>query len=302
VDHYVYADVIFIENLIMNAIILLCTAKLIKRRYSWLQLIISAGIGAIYAVLSYFPQFKYLFDVFMKVIFSFLMVIIAFTPSSLKDFVRLTGVFYIVSFVFGGASFGLFYFFNGLKQTVNGISYIRDFPIKGLIASIFVAYFVIRYCWDFIQYRIKRERIITEAAIYLDGKNIQVNALLDTGNALTEPISKTPVLVVEYRIIKEILPDEIQRLFEDNIQDFSKIANVMSCSDWVTRFRMIPFNSLGRENGMMIGFKPDEVIIQENNQKYVVRNVIIGIYNRKLSTDDEYSALVHPDLLNNQSQ
>jgi stage II sporulation protein GA (sporulation sigma-E factor processing peptidase) len=286
----------------MNTIILLSTAKLIKRRYSWIQLIISAAIGAIYAVLSYFPQFKYLFDFFMKIFFSFLMVIIAFTPSSIKDFIRLTGVFYTISFVFGGASFGLFYFFNGLKQTVNGISYIRDFPIKSLIASIFIGYFVIRYCWDFIQYKIKRERIITEVNICLDGKNINVNALVDTGNALTEPITRTPVLVVEYRIIKEILPEEIQTLFEDNVQDFNKIANIMSDSDWVTRFRMIPFNSLGRENGMMIGFKPDEVMIQENNQKTIIKNVIIGVHNRKLSTDDEYSALVHPDLLNNQSQ
>jgi stage II sporulation protein GA (sporulation sigma-E factor processing peptidase) len=49
---------------------------------------------------------------------------------------------------------------------------------------------------------------------------------------------------------------------------------------------------------MLLGFKPDEVQLTENNKLQSIKNIIIGIYNKKLSNDGEYSALIHPDILN----
>lgn len=297
-ETYVYADVIFIENLIMNYIILWSTAKLTKVRYSVFLLLLSAGVGSVYAVLSYVPQYHYFFTPFMKIIFSFLMVVIAFTPHSFKNFVRLAGVFYIVSFVFGGAAFGLFYFINGLRLTKNGVSYIGDFPIKSLTASIFIAYFIVRYCWDYILHRIQRERVIMDLEISIDGKNVNLCALVDTGNALSDPVTQTPVVVAEYKAVKYLLPQDIQKIFEENSQNnFNVIARILSYSEWMTRFRIIPFQSLGKDNGILIGFKPDEIHIQEDKSRLSIKNVIIGIYSKKLSADGEYAALIHPDLL-----
>ncbi|OGO79020.1 MAG: sigma-E processing peptidase SpoIIGA [Clostridiales bacterium GWB2_37_7] len=298
-ETYVYGDIILLENFIMNFIILWCTAKLLKHKRPWFLLAIAASLGALYALGSYFDEFKTFYTPFMKVIFSIFIIIVAYLPHHIRDFVKLIALFYIISFMFGGAAFGLFYFLNGLKYISYGTFYIKDFPVKTLVISIAIAYFVVKYSWDFVQYRVKREKIITEIYIILDNKKTAIMALVDTGNALHEPITNAPVVVAEYSSIKELLPIEVQKIFEqDNQNDFNMIAHIMSSSELVTRFRVIPFKSLGKENGMLLGFKPDEIQLMENNKQQIIENIIIGIYNKKLSNSGEYSALIHPDILN----
>ena len=298
-ETYVYGDVILLENLIMNFIILFCTAKLLKHKYSWLMLAIAAFMGAIYALGSYFTYFELFYTPVMKIIFSLLIITIAYLPHHIRDFVKLISVFYITSFVFGGAAFGLFYFLNGLKYISYGTFYIKDFPVKTLVVSIIIAYLIVKFSWGFVQHRVRREKIITEIVILMDNRKVAIMALVDTGNALNEPLTNAPVVVVEYLSIKELLPKDVQEIFEqDNQNDFNIIAHIMSNSDLITRFRVIPFKSLGKENGMLLGFKPDEVQLTENNKLQSIKNSIIGIYNKKLSNNGEYSALIHPDMLN----
>jgi stage II sporulation protein GA (sporulation sigma-E factor processing peptidase) len=298
-ETYVYGDVILLENLIMNFIILFCTAKLLKHKYSWFMLAIAAFIGSLYALGSYFTFFDQFYTPFMKIIFSVFIITIAYLPHHIKDFIKLISVFYITSFLFGGAAFGLFYFLNGLKYISYGTFYIKDFPVNTLIVSIIIAYFIVRLSWNFVQNRVRREKIITEIMILMENKKVAIMALVDTGNALNEPLTNAPVVVVEYTSIKDLLPIDVQEIFEQNNQnDFNIIAHIMSNSDLLTRFRVIPFKSLGKENGMLLGFKPDEVQLMENNKLQSIKNIIIGIYNKKLSNSGEYNALIHPDIMN----
>lgn len=297
-ETYVYGDVIFLENLIMNYLILWSTARLTRYSYSKIKLLIAAVLGATYAVLSYFPIYSYLFGFLMKVLFSLLMVIIAFTPIHFHLLLKLTGIFYIVSFVFGGAAFGLFYFINGLTLTSNGISFIGDFPVKILCVAVFAAYFTIKYSWDYIQHRIKRERIVLKIEICFDNKQLLLDALVDTGNSLKDPITNAPVMITEYETIKELLPDDVQKIFEHSGEnDLNAIAEIMTDSKWATRFRIIPFKSLGKENGMLVGFRPDIVTIFDSEKEIQLRNIVIAIYRKNLSKDGEYSALIHPEML-----
>ncbi|MGE5632992.1 MAG: sigma-E processing peptidase SpoIIGA [Caulobacteraceae bacterium] len=300
-ETYVYADVILLENIIMNYLILWSTAKLTRYNYSKVKLIIASLAGAVYAVLSYFPQYSFLYTLFIKVLFSLLIVIVAYTPPYFKLLLKLTGVFYIVSFIFGGAAFGLFYFINGLNLTSNGISFIKDFPLKVLAVAAFIAYFTVKYSWDYIQHRIKRERILVQLDIFFDKKGICLDALVDTGNSLRDPITNVPVVIAEYDAVKKLLPDEIRKIFDSSSEnDLNAIAEIMSLSKWVTRFRVIPFKSLGKENGMLIGFKPDLGVLKDSERKTRLDNLVIGIYRKSLSRDGEYNALVHPDMFRNE--
>ncbi|MDD4503760.1 MAG: sigma-E processing peptidase SpoIIGA [Clostridiaceae bacterium] len=297
-ETYVYGDVILLENLIMNYLILWSTARLTRYNYSRVKLLIASVLGAVYAVLSYFPGYSYLFSFFMKILFSLLMIIIAYTPAYFHLLLKLTGIFYIVSFIFGGAAFGLFYFINGLNLTSNGISFIGDFPVKILFAAVVVAYFTIKYSWDYVQHRIKRERIILKVEMCFEKKQLCLNALVDTGNSLKDPITSAPVMITEYDIIRDLLPDDVKRIFERCTEnDLNAIAEIMTISKWAARFRIIPFKSLGRENGMLVGFRPDTITIFDGDRKVQLSNIIIAIYRKNLSKDGEYSALIHPEML-----
>lgn len=297
-ETYVYADVILLENLIMNYLILWCTARLTRYNYSKVKLIIASFLGALYAVFSYFPQYSYLFSFFMKILFSILIVIVAYTPVYFHLLLKLTGIFYIVSFVFGGAAFGLFYFINGLNLTENGISFIRDFPLKILIVAVVLAYFTIKYSWDYVQHRIKREKLIVRVEMSFDSRQLCIDALIDTGNSLKDPITNVPVMITDYSMIRELLPNDIQKIFERCPEnELNAIAEIMSTSKWAARFRIIPFRSLGRENGMLIGFRPDVVTIFDSGKGIYLNNIVVAIYRRKLSRDGEYGALIHPEML-----
>ncbi len=295
---YIYGDVLLIENIAMNYIILLCTAKFTKNGHKKLKLFLASVFGAVYSIFYFLPGYEYLYTWFLKILFSFFIIIIAFTPYKLNELIRLIGVFYAVSFIFGGATFGLYYLINGIEYSYKDIFFLRGFPGKLLLLSILVAYFTVRYTWDYIIFRVKRERIISMINISFNNKKVFIPALIDTGNSLNDPISKLPVVVVEYSSIKEIIPDELQNIFEENNENnMNLIAAVMSKSEWLTRFRVIPFNSLGSENALMIGFRPDSFNIEYDNKKQNIKELIIGIYNRKLSRNGEYNALIHPDIL-----
>lgn len=295
----VYLDMLILENLIMNYLILWVTAKFSKERTSFIRLIMSSAIGAAYATIMFFPSFKFVYTFLFKILLSFVLIVVAFYPSKLKQFLKLVAIFYIVSFVFGGAAFGLFYFTNFGAILSNGIFYISNFPVKILLVSSTASYVIIRFAWSAIQNRLSKDNLFVMVDICVETKKTNIRALIDTANSLYDPISNLPVMVVEYNAIKELLPDDLRKIFEKcKENDLALISNIVSGTEWISRFRLVPFSSLGKENGMLVGFKPDEVLIKMIEGNKEIRNIIVGVYNKKLSKDESYSALLHPEVIN----
>ena len=65
----------------------------------------------------------------------------------------------------------------------------------------------------------------------------------------------------------------------------------------MSKLKFIPFSSLGKQNGMLLGIKPDYIKVISNETETVNKNVIIGIYNKSLTKRGEYRALVGIDLI-----
>lgn len=294
----VYGEYLFIENLLMNWLILHLTAYFSKAQIAKYRIWIGAVVGAFYAFVVFFPALRFMYSILMKIIISIIIIIITFTPYKFMDFLKLIGIFYLISFMFGGAAFALFYFtdFKGLIS--NGVFYIGTFTMKLLIYSGIVAYILIRFCWEYIQVKISRDAIYIPISIEVGNHKSKIKALLDTGNSLLDPLSKYPVIIVEYGAIKDLLPNDIQMIY-DNAQDanLDVISKMIETSKWIHRFRIIPFKSLGKENGMLIGFRPDNVRLEDEKNLKCIKNIVVGIYTKKLSSNGDYSALLHPDIL-----
>jgi stage II sporulation protein GA (sporulation sigma-E factor processing peptidase) len=206
-----------------------------------------------------------------------------------------------VTFSLGGAAFALFYL-TGQGKIMNGILYIsniNNFPVSLLIMGIGLGYLLLVFCWDYIQSRIIGDELIYDVIIELNNKKIEVNAILDTGNSLKDPISNLPVIVVEYEAIKQALPDKMAVIFNSNRDDISyeKLCSILEKTDLLFKIRLIPFSTLGRQNGMLIGVKPDNVRLTGKKCKREVKNVVIGICNNKISKTGEYKALLYPEIL-----
>ena len=235
----------------------------------------------------------------IKFFVSVLMIIIAFNPQRLNAFIKQISAFYLASFVFAGTITGIYYILNN-NFTLNNI-YFRNSKelISFLIIGICIAIILINYIFKYHKAKINKENYLTNITISLNNKTVNLPALIDTGNSLKEPISKKPVIIAEYVAISEILPEKLKELYKNkNSLDLNIMAKILEEIGDEIKLMIIPFKSLGNENGILIGFKPDSVSIYLDDKiKRLKDDIIVAIYNNKLAEDEEYNGLLHPEIL-----
>jgi stage II sporulation protein GA (sporulation sigma-E factor processing peptidase) len=296
----IYLDVLFLENVVMNYLILLVTAKFSKSQASNLRLLLGALVGAAYVVvLITLPNVKVYYTFGAKILLSIVIIAVAFSPNKLSTFIKTLAVFYVSTFIFAGAALAFIYFNQSEGFVRNGIIYaFWQSKWTFLFLSIAMVGIIVRVFMEVLQHRFVKDKLLIPLKISFERKIIDMSALVDTGNSLHDPLSDLPVIVVEFKAIQNILPEEIQNIFvQSKENDLSSVTSIVSGSKWLARFRIIPFSSLGKENGMLIGFKPDYIEIGENKDRKGINNVIVGIYNRTLSKNERYRALLSPDLV-----
>ncbi len=288
----VYIDVLFAVNMIINYLLLQATSKITRHSTSAVRIILGSFAGAIYAVCMFFPQIKALYTVAAKIAVSFILVAISFNIKKVKSFFKTVCVFYITSFIFGGISLGIFYFTGAGTGTVisNGIFY-YNLSLRLLIISSAIAYGIIRLLWKV--YKSDKMRDFKQIEIFLNGKNVSLNALVDTGNMLNDPITQTPVVVAEFERLKNIFPQDFNMLYTELCHSPESIIINDNISDMASRLRIIPFTSLGANKCMLLGFKPDAVKIENKLRE----DIIIGIYGNNLSRNKDYDALLNPEII-----
>ncbi len=294
----IYAEYLFLENFIMNFLILHITSYFCKYQGKTFKLVLGAGVGALYSFVIFFPSLHFFLSFTMKLVVSMLIMVVTFTPEKFRDFFKYLSIFYLVSFAFGGTAFALFYFTDFNTILSNGIFYTNNFSFRALFYSGAVAYILIAVSIGFMKNKVNKENLYKEIIIEFDSRSKEINALIDTGNSLSDPISKFPVIVVEYSAIEELLPQGIRSIFKDeNFNRLERMAAILQNSSWMNRFRVIPFTSLGMENGMLIGFKPDKVTLKMKENEININKIIIGISTNRLSRNGDYRALLNPDIL-----
>ena len=139
--------------------------------------------------------------------------------------------------------------------------------------------------------------MLCDLEIFYQGKYKKIKTMIDSGNLLKEPISKTDVIIVEKDSLRELVPKEIL----DNLDNIILGKWIDSTNDIHSyKFKLIPFSSLGNENGLLIGFKPDYVRIIDE-EEFLRNDVIIGIYNGKLCKSNLYTSLIGLDILTNKN-
>lgn len=291
----IYLDIVLIENLCMNYIILFATGFIIKTKLNHIRLILSALIGGVYAILSYMQIFPLYSNMLVKIALSVCMVYIAFFPRGIKSLLKHLVMFYLVSFAFGGCAFALLYFVKPEEIfMINGV-YIGTYPIKIALLGGIVGFVITYIAFKVVKNKMSKKNLIYDVEIKLDEKIINIKAMLDTGNQLREPITGEAVIVVEKEILYGILPGSILNNIDKIIGgDWGENEELLN---YRTRFRMIPFKSIGKQNGILLGFRVDEVNVITDIDKIINQKVIVCIYNEVLTRTNTYSALIGLDML-----
>lgn len=127
----------------------------------------------------------------------------------------------------------------------------------------------------------------------LDGKEITLRGLVDTGNQLYAPFSGRPVMVAEYAAVAKLFSPDL-RLAVEAWQDKRTGDFLRLTGNSQEKFIVIPFSSLGHSNGLLLGFRPDKVSLSNG---LVLNRPVVGIYRQRFTAAGDYQALLHPELL-----
>lgn len=111
------------------------------------------------------------------------------------------------------------------------------------------------------------------AVLIQNHKRISVNAFVDSGNGLTEPISGKPVCVLD-KSAAELLWGE---------QDL---------------FRAVPYRSVGKEKGIMKGYLLSQMNLEWNGPVRIFRDIYVAVSPHELTSEKgKVHILIHPALL-----
>ena len=291
----VYADVMFLLNLVMDFIVLFVTGKLMKKRCVINRIIAAAFELSIVYCLILFTELYFIMNLFTGLVLIMSGVWIAFRPKTLADLVKTTAICYTASFIIGGMATALI----SSGQVVEMIRFgIKNISLWVLIISSAAAYFAVKLIGKAAK-KAQNSQKFYDIKISCAGRQTMIHSLVDTGNSLIEPVSGVPVIIVEFSAVKALLPEKIRMMFhEKNEDDLNQLLQSVYEEDFSLRLRVIPFKSIGEKNGMMIGFRPDKTeIMSELNRSFDIK-AIIGISNTAFASDREYQGLINPDLIN----
>jgi len=288
----VYLDVMFAVNLVMDYFILWTTGKLVGGQISRKRITAAAVLGALYSIGAVIPHLSFMYSVPYKLLFSGLMVIISFWPSSWREFLRFWAWFYGVGFAMAGAVLGLSYLFQGTPVGEPGFSY--AYLSGGVICALLLGFY-----GD----RMMRERIVPQVMrcpvrVRLGTTWIEGQGFVDTGNNLVDPLSNKPVIIAEQELLDQGLPDDVKEALSA-AKEGDDLFESLARTSWASRLRLIPFTSIGKKHGLLVGLRSDEIAVEAGNRRVSLPGVIVGLYQEKLSPEGKFQMLLPASIFEN---
>jgi len=256
-----YVEYVFVENFIIDFILLFITGKLIKRVIIFKRLIIASLVGSLYVILTFYIGREFMAFFIVKFSISVLMIIIAFDSKGILTNIRVIICFYITSLIMVGIISALYYLTYD-KLTVNAI-----------IMSIFTGYAALHFFFKEIKDRINRHNYKRTVNVSIGNSSKTFRGYIDTGNELTDPMTGKHVMVVNIDCIKDILGDDLC----NKIMEFydNKCYESLFDENNSIILRIIKYNTISNSGENMVCIVPDEIEIINNNNSIFI-DAIIG--------------------------
>lgn len=292
---YVYVDVLFLLNWALTVLILASTSFISGAACSWSRILIAAALGSFYAIGALRNEWGIFYVFPAKIGVSLLLVRIAFGKQQIRSFLKLSGCFYVISFIFGGAVLGWIFL-----ESYGNLFIRPEFPVvswRQLAAGSLFAVLSVLFFVRFMASKIRLKGGNYSLKIHYCGQSLEIKALLDTGNGLFSPVMRRPVIIVDKEAVSPLLGEKVCQ-YLDSMEETDWLSSLEACEDknWLARIEVIPYRGVGSAS-VLLGFRPDsvEIVTKEGSRNFT--NVMIAIYGGCLASDQAYRALLHPLLL-----
>lgn len=182
-----YIDLFFIFNVIMDYIIIMSTNILLKRRTSYIRMILSSLIGGISSLVLFTSLNKMVIEIVSIVI----MVLISFGYKGIRYLINNILYMYILSTLLGG----IIYLFNIKVSNSMFLTY--------LIIIVISIEIMLLYIKENKKMRSIYNNYYKVDIYFKDREKLSLIGFVDTGNNLYDPYKKRPVIIVHNKYIKE---------------------------------------------------------------------------------------------------
>lgn len=298
----IYLDVIWLLNFCFDALLLLLTAFILKRHVKKRRLIGGAFIGSSIVLLMFTPFSPIVENPVGKLAFSVVIVLVTFGFKRFRYFFQNLFSFYFATFLMGGGIIGAHSLLQSNSIVRNGVMITNQTGFGDPISWMFiVAGFPA--LWFFSKGRIEdietkniqyEERVRVQAD--LGGQTLHARGLVDSGNQLYDPLTKTPVMILHIDKLEPIF-GEAETMIIQNADPMEAIEQLDDSFRFLDKMRLIPYRGVGQQHQFLLCIKPDHVTIMTKDEMISADKCLIGISTSKLSADGDFDAIIHPKML-----
>lgn len=280
----VYIDSLFLLNLMLDYLLLRVSARICGQYVPTLRLGVGALFGAVYAVCAFLPGGDFLTQPVVKIMAGILLALIAF--GGRRRLLRLTGVFFACACALGGGTLMISLLGSGGLTYPNGIP-ATSLDLKVLLLSATGIYLLLTLCMRCLGRYSRLKREVVPVTLFLEGRQVKVDALVDTGNTLSDPLSDARVMVVEWEAVQPLFSGQVT-LGEEALREPSVCAQKLGPVLGPGRVRLLPYRAVGVDTGMLLALRVDGALIDEER----IERLLVALCPGRLATNGNYTALI----------
>ncbi|MDD3413971.1 MAG: sigma-E processing peptidase SpoIIGA [Lachnospiraceae bacterium] len=120
------------------------------------------------------------------------------------------------------------------------------------------------------QYLFEREKYYYQVKVNCNSLSVEVKGLFDSGNTLCDPIGGNCVHIIS-----------------------EEAAHSINLANREEKIRLIPYQSVGKQNGLMTAYFADSIEIEKDGKIVEINSPLLGIYKGKLSELGEYEIILN---------
>lgn len=281
-NNVIYIDVLIGVNIFVNYFLILATSKFSHSEFKIKRVVLASILGSLFSVLILFDTINYILMFFIKFILGILLVFIAFGYKQKNIFIKNILTFIVINFIFAGTMMAIWIFITPTAMYYNnGVVYFNISAVT-LVISTIIAYIIIKLIRFFIDNRVAKSDIKL-VEIYDKNEKIILKGFIDTGNKLTDIFTNTPVHILNFNVIKNIIPIELHNTFLNYIN--GELPQNID-NNFTNKIKIIPFNLI-QGDGLLLCFIPEKIIIDNK-----ICRGFLGVSKNQIS-NGEYDILLN---------
>ena len=258
-----YLDIFFINNLVMDLLLLVTAVSLSRRPVRLFRCILGAITGAMYSCLEILflgstGKLHSMNGILSMLMTGFLMAVLVWYGRGLRECARGMLFLYITSFLI-----------SGILTVLSG--YLKKQWILVVLTGCAVF-----GCVKTLKKEKSMETMMRQVTIFHHGKEKTYIGLLDTGNSLTDPVSKVPVHVMSKEGLRYFMPEGWEK----------------------ERVKIIPYNTISNSDGILTAIVIDQMTIRDTaEKKQTIRGAVVAMSEKDFSKRVPYQILLNPLVL-----